>query len=311
MRMRRGFAAMPIRICAALALLSLFAFTGVARAAEGSPFLNLDAGACDTLDDKNLQVGPPDEEIVAACASLHRRAVFGQKFSGGPLALGLSLFGFALVYAMLGAPMHGVAGLLGLGVSRPTKMLWIEAAIGPVVRAAIGVAFLAVLALPYASAAGCVGLLMLLILFFRGGRSAPSAHAEEGDRTAPISRLSAILADLINDACASAPGILGLAILSRRDFRLLGLGIALAVAASVPAVISARRRLRRDATANFVAAAALAALFGAASVADPDLAALLADTLLPGAVAAAAFAAALWAAFWLGREQTPSHAGPA
>jgi hypothetical protein len=152
---------------------------------------------------------------------------------------------------------------------------------------------------------------MLLILFFRGPRAAPRARPKEGDRTAPLSRLSMILADLINDVYASAPGILGLAILSRRDFRLLGLGIALAVAASVPAVILARRRSRRDATANFAAAAALAALFGAATVADPDLAASLADTLLPGAVAPAAFAAALWAAFRLGRERTPSRAGPA
>ena len=59
-----------------LALIGFLGSLSFARA-KRSPFLNLDAGACDKLEDKNLQVGPPDADIVAACAALHRGAVLG------------------------------------------------------------------------------------------------------------------------------------------------------------------------------------------------------------------------------------------
>jgi regulator of protease activity HflC (stomatin/prohibitin superfamily) len=55
----------------------LLGCAGFARAENASPFLDLDADARAKLDDKNLQVGPPDEEIVQACAALSRRALLG------------------------------------------------------------------------------------------------------------------------------------------------------------------------------------------------------------------------------------------
>jgi hypothetical protein len=221
--------------------------------------------------------------------------------------LALSLLGFLLVYAALGAPMRCVAGLFGLAVGGSASTLWFETVLGLILRAAIGVAFLAVLSLPFAAAGGCVLILILLILFVRASRVVPSKRTGNDHPIAPSpSRLSVVLADLINDACAGAPGILALAILSRRDPWLLGFGIAVAVAASAPAAILARRRLRRDPTGNLAATAALGAIFGAAAVADPDLAASLGDAILPSALTALAFAAVVLGSSWLGRERSQS-----
>src|SRR5665811_545751 len=112
--------------------------------------------------------------MISACASLQRGTVLRQRFSGGPSALALSLLGFLLVYAALGAPMRCVAGLFGLAVGGSASTLWFETVLGLILRAAIGVAFLAVLSLPFAAAGGCVLILILLILFVRASRVVPS-----------------------------------------------------------------------------------------------------------------------------------------
>jgi hypothetical protein len=288
---RRSRAFAPTSSIAFRAVLALFCFlilTSVGRSQDASPFLNLDAAACAQLDDINLQVGPPDAEIVAACAALHQGAVLGQRFSGGRGAVALALLGMVLVYTVLGAPLRSVARLMGHGTGRSAAILSIETALALLLRAGVGCLILAILTLPYATAAACVVMMALLILSLRSPWPSPAEVAG-----APPSRSSIFLADLINDIAASGAGILGLALLARRDPWWLGAGIALAAVASVPAVVFARRRLRRDPTARLAAAAALGAIFGAAAVADPRVAEAVGDAPGPALVGALVFCVAI------------------
>jgi drug/metabolite transporter (DMT)-like permease len=107
-----------------------------------------------------------------------------------------------------------------------------------------------------------------------------------------------VLANAINDAYASAPGVLGIALLARRDPWWLAIGLALALVATVPAVIAARRRLRREPTARIATTAVLGALFGTTAIDDPDLMARFGDTAMPALASAFAFAVAVLGAGW-------------
>jgi hypothetical protein len=279
-----------------LALIGFLGCLSFARAEDASPFLNLDAGACDKLDDKNLQVGPPDADIVAACATLHRGAVLGQRFSGGAGGIALLIAGLILSYAVFGVPLRSVACLLGRRSGRSTTVLSLEAGLALVLRAGVGLVILAILSRPYAIAAGCIAMLAAAILSFR---KAPVAPSESEAAPAP-SRACVVLADSINDVYASAAGILGIALLVRRDPWWLAVGLGLALVASVPAVIAARRRLRREPTARIAATVALGSLFGAAAIADPDLMARFGDSATPALTSAFVFAVAvLGAGLWM------------
>ncbi len=302
---RPGFATISlIRLGSILSLVCWLGWAGFARADEAAPFLQIDADACARLDDKNLQVGPPDADIVGACAALNRRTVLGQKFSGGAGALALLIAGAVLIYAVLGVPMRSVAGLLGLPTGLSTAVLSIEAALALFLRVAVGLAALAMLSLPFAIAGGCIVMLAAAILSLRKIRAAPP---ESETDTAP-SAISLVLAAAINDAYASATGILGLALLSRRDPRWLGAGIALALFASIPAIIAARRRLRREPITRLATTAVLAALFGATAFADPDLSPFLADAGTPPVASAAVFALLVVGAGWRARANLRSPA---
>jgi hypothetical protein len=287
-------AASAIRIAAVAALVGLLGAASLARAQDTSPFLNLDAGACDKLDDKNLQVGPPDADIVAACAGLRRGAVLGQRFSGGPGGIALLFAGLALTYFVLGVPLRSVAGLLGRASGRSTTMLALEAGLALVLRAGVGLMVLALLSIPYAIAAGCVVMLIAAILSLRQAPAAPS----KSEAAPAASRSSVVMADAINDVYASAAGILAIALLVRRDPWWLAIGLALALVASVPAVIAARRRLRREPAARIAATAVLGALFGAAAIADPDVMVRFGDTAATALASAAVFALAVLGAGW-------------
>jgi hypothetical protein len=257
----------PIRIGAIAAIACWLAFACIARAENASPFLDVDAEACAKLYDKNLHVGPPDEDMLAACEALNRRTVLGQRFSGGPGALGLTPVGAALIYVVLGAPIRSVAALLGRPGKASTAIFSLEAALALLLRVAVGFVVLAILSLPFAVAGGCLLMLVAAVVSLRETRSALSE--EEVD--APSSIVSLMLADAINDVYASAAGILGLALLARRDPWWLALGVALALPASVPAIIAARRRLRREPTIRLATTTVLAALFGGTAFVDPDL----------------------------------------
>ena len=208
---------------------------------------------------------------------------------------------------MIGVPLRSVAGLMGRASGRSTALLWVEAPLAFVLRGCVGLVILAILSVPYAIAGGCLVILAAAILSLRKARAAPSE-----DETAPApSRAGMLLADMINDGYASAVGILGIALLSRRDPRWLAFGLALALVASIPAVIGARRRLRAEPKARIAATAALAALFGAAATADPDLAPRFGEGATPALASALIFALAVLAAGWRTRanRRSPAPAG--
>jgi hypothetical protein len=306
MRLEALAATSPFRLGAILGALCWFGFVclaGVARADDPSPFLNVDARACAQLDDRNLQVGPPDAEIVAACAAFGRGTVLGQHFSGGLGASALALLGVVLVYAVLGAPLRSAARLAGGAGGRSAAFLAFETALAFVLRAAVALLALAMLGLPYATAVGCVAILALSILALRDSRPA----GREIATAPPPSGASVLLADMINDVAGSAPGILGIALLARRDPWWLGAGICLAAVASVPAIVAARVSLRRDPLMHLGATAVLGAIFGAAAFADPDLSDAFGGAFAPAAISAVLFALVVLAADWLLRGRSRSN----
>jgi hypothetical protein len=293
------FVSLPTALrCALPALLCLFLFCHSSRAAEVSPFLDLDAGACEKLEDKNLQVGPPDAEIVAACAGLTRSRVFNQKFSGGPGALAFALVGMVLVYGVFGVPMRSIAALFRRSSDRLGATLPLTALLSLLVRCIIGLAFVAILALPYAPIAGAVALMALLFVQLRRQRVAATRSTATDAASSPRP-LSVMLADLINDGAASVIGLLGLVVLARRDPWLVGCGIAFAIIASLPAAIAARRSLWRRRAVLLGVAALLGALLGYAATADVEGEQALEQTTLWGLLPPLLFASAAFSAVWV------------
>jgi hypothetical protein len=289
----------PPMLWRALAIVfCLFSLCAAARADDLFSFTNVDIAGCDRLDDIRLQVGPPDAEIVAACRALRRSMVFSQGFSGGPAALALSLLGIVLTYAVLGVPMRALTGLMGRPFGRTTSAMTIEALLGLTLRGAIGLLLLVAAQLvAFAPAIGCLVLVGAMIWAMRR-RAAAAALPQSDHATAAPSALSLVLADLANDVGASVLGVLGLALLARQDVRLLGLGIAVAVIASSPASVAARRRLRAHDILFMGAAAVLSAIFGFVAAADPQWAESFGETTLPVLLIPLLFAVA--GASWMG-----------
>jgi hypothetical protein len=98
-----------------------------------------------------------------------------------------------------------------------------------------------------------------------------------------------ILADLANDAGASVLGVLALALLARQGMRVLALAVAVAILASSPAFLAARRRLRAHNILFAVAAA------------DPQWAEYFGEATAPVLLLPLLFAAAVVGASWMNR----------
>jgi hypothetical protein len=110
-----------------------------------------------------------------------------------------------------------------------------------------------------------------------------------------------ILADLANDAGASVLGVLALALLARQDMRVLALAVAVAILASTPAFLAARRRLRAHDILFVGAAAVLGAIFGIVAAVDPQWAEHFGETTAPVLLLPPLFAAAVVGASWMSR----------
>ncbi len=304
--MRRfGFAGrFAIRLMLVVTLLSGFAKGDLARADNESPFLAPNPEACAQLDDKNLQVGPPDAEIVAACAALSRRAVLGQRFEGGLVSFALLLAGVLLIYLVLGVPMRPVYGLLGGEGRRATVRLCFETALLCLLRAGAALAILALLSLPFAMPVACLAMLAAIVASFRRVHKSPAEPAAESQPSA----VSIVLADALNDVCASGAGMLGIAVLAGRDPWWLAAGLGLALVASIPAIVRSRRNLRREPTARLAASAVLAAIFGAAAFRDPDLSSYSGDAWTTVLAGSAAFALIVLGTAWTTRTNLRSPA---
>jgi hypothetical protein len=122
--------------------------------------------------------------------------------------------------------------------------------------------------------------------------SAPEGVTKGGNRFADFA------ADEINDILGAAQGLIGLALLAQHDARLLAIAVGLAIVASTPAVISARRRLRAHPLAMTLAAALLAAGIGALAQLDPPIAALVGSAGVLVLIGPVAFALAVVATGW-------------
>jgi hypothetical protein len=70
-----------------LALFCFLSLTGVGRSEDASPFLDVDAAGCEKLDDMNLQVGPPDAEIMTVLPCAPEESFVGRQSAAETLIL--------------------------------------------------------------------------------------------------------------------------------------------------------------------------------------------------------------------------------
>ena len=284
---------------------------------------SLQSGPCyDALVDRNVAqpTTAPNRELGSACDIEHgdverawarvvrlwgsdsadvpdydsyRRADDGA--SPSPIWKGLALFGMALVYGLCGTPMRSAARLMARGGFGPRNVG--EAVVNVIFRGLFGSVLLWLSSLSYLTLICSLAFVALLarqlwLPVARPGRSSRDDARDEGGRFANL------VADEINDLLGAAPGLLGLALLAQYDARWLAVAVGLAVAASVPWVIFARRRLRANPLAATLAGALLAAGIGVLAQTDPPIAALLRSAGAFGLLTPFAFALAVVAAGW-------------
>ncbi len=285
----------------ALMLVILTAFAACpAHAVDVSDLSDFEANPCViALGERNVaqHTDAPDSELVDACDRAHGSVEVAWDFltrtwrprvvplgpmASGPLNVGLAglaLVQMLLAYSLLGGPLRGLAALLQRraagAVPARAPQLAVGAAICLLLRLGLGTLLLKLVALPGALAPACVlGLLAVIAAMRWAARRTLAAQPPELPAL-QSSAGAALIAGVVNDLSARAPGLLALALLARGNWRLLALGVLLSVAASLPGVPGALRHLRRLPWALPALGVALALSLGQLAAADPMLARLL------------------------------------
>jgi hypothetical protein len=207
-----------------------------------------------------------------------------------------ALAGMVLVYAVFGTPMRSAARLTGGGDGTASGAA-VEMVASLLFRGVIGLALIWLLGLPYITALGGI-LLAALILWSLNAPQVRVARSQPDDGQEPPSGFSIVVAEVINDVAGGAVGLLGLALLAQHDLVLLAVALALAIAASAPFMLLARRRLRSNPPILIALSALLAAFVGAFTLNDPPIAAAINGATLPGLLVPLALAAAAAALGW-------------
>jgi hypothetical protein len=200
-----------------------------------------------------------------------------------------------LVYALCGTPLRSAARLIGTGGGGPRSAG--RAIVNLAGRGLLGLVLLWLASFSYLTLVGSLVFVAVIAQRLRRPVVARTPASPEVVTTGG-NRFADFAADEINDILGAVPGMIGLALFAQHDARLLAIAVGLAVVASVPAVISARRRLRAHPLARTLAAALLAAGIGALAQLDPPIAALVGSAGVLVLIGPVAFALAVVASGW-------------
>ena len=285
----------------------------------------LQSGPCyQALVDRNVAqpTTAPNRELGAACETEHgdierawarvvrlwgsdsadvpdydnyRRA--DDNASSNPAWKGLALFGMLFVYALCGTPMRSAAELMAAGGGGGALQSAGRTIAYLILRGLLGLVLLWLLGFSYLNLIGGLAFVFIVARKLRTPSATTTLRSRE-DATNEANNLAILLADVINDILGAAPGLLGLALLSQHDGRLLVIAVAFAIVASIPPVIVARRMLRANPLAMTIAAAPLAAGIGVVAQLDPAVAPLVGASGLLSMIAPLALALAVVASGW-------------
>jgi hypothetical protein len=208
----------------------------------------------------------------------------------------LTFVGILLAYAVFGTPMRSAARLMGVG-SGTASGAAVELLASLIFRGVIGLALLWAFGIPYVTILGGVLLVVLILRSLQTPRASLASPAPDKAPRSP-GGVSIFAANVINDVAGGAIGLLCLALAAQHDLILLGAGLALAIVASTPPVILARRRLRGHPLALKIFSALLAAAIGAFALFDPPIAAAIGGATVPGLLVPLALAAAALGVGW-------------
>jgi hypothetical protein len=196
-----------------------------------------------------------------------------------------------LVYAAMGWPVRPIATLLrppGATRLARSRRLAASAAATLLTRLILGTALLFLLAIPFAQVLAALVLAWRLAVAVRRPRGARPAT-----QRGPPSALAEVVAGAINDSAANIDGLLGLALFARGAWRLLALGVLLAILFSLPAVAQAWRTWRAVAAVRIALGTLVAAGAGMVAIRDPAVATLAAGVPALGFIVPLAFGLAV------------------
>ena len=269
-----------------LALLLCLGFATSAGAVDVSQLSDVENDPCVlALIDRNTaqHVDAPDSALADACERAHGNVEVGWDFVlrtwkppdvsatagrvAGAGALGLALLGMLLAYGVLGWPVRALAP-----EARSGRMA--ETVLSLLLRMLLAAVFLALLTLPV--------LPLLAALAVAGGAAAALRRVPRpGVARPPASVLAETVAGAVNDAAASAPAVLAVALFAGGSWGVAAFGVALALPFSLPVSVRLWRGLRRQVVPMLALGGVLALVAGLAAL----------DPARPGSVSA--FAAPL------------------